>query len=1811
MNVQQQIQEAIRRAEEQCLNAVQEEHKNAYLQLRQIIQQHGIDSLNQEQKSYYQQMDQYIEQQRKAAVDQIMVQNPQAQYQSSEQKIDFSSPEYGSQLRTYVMDIVQLPIHMLEQKFKALFISLIQKGYGRSAALQHLRNVLQQVDQYNPNPEKQANIARIWEGIQVMQEGGDEDDEGETINGVYIRPIPFTIPDEIITYMILPVRAQQLLNQRLRTGESVPHTIFIKRRKGRPSKDTGVAHEFYTPVFRIGQIETDVLQFFYSDSPQLASDVEQLAKKIYEQRDFYLRPENRNQVSQPTSAPTYNSMPAYGTTTYQAPATTDPYGLQGQYNFGGGATTSQYGTSASGVYGAAAPGFNQYNPYGATAASGLGQEGSEYDDASHIPTESDEFVEEQVSDDTSEQPMMPSDSGDDDHESFGVKSEPSVQDSDYLPSPENIEEEEEADEIYIEKVIECKEIPISEAWKYPPSIMVVPRPPNYTKFDSYKPSGALPVPRSDAGSILDRLGQIEEDVNGEQVQIMTQNTQNTQSVFIYLIKWRDNAYYHSTWEVEDFLTHLTSFIKVQNFKTEYKERKIVLQSDKLSSDEKQVIIDQGEERKHNYKLYCEPEKIVAYDVKEDQKASLEERLSKIRQIIREKGMKSDAICGAFSSSIDKIFYNNQNSKPEIDDKGFVVNQESSGVVSFKGYFYLIKWKNLSYSQSTWEIHEDLANMFGEDKVKALIRAYTKRSQPIKKMLSTNYLKFNERPIFKEFTSAHPDFLLDVNKEFILKPHQIRGVNVLLYNYCQHKNIILADQLGLGKTVQAVVFLSALYHQFLVPGPFLIVAPLTTIQAWIQTINDWFPDCNLVNLIGSKKDRQIIIDNELVQIVNGNVTNKFHIILTTPSIALIEELELKKFKYRGFLIDEAHSIKNERSKRNKIFTSFTTDCKLLITGTPIQNSISEFYNLLHFIDAEVFKNQQEFEKYGSLDDFRDGLNKVVIKNENSEQELINSTKMKEVDKIDKQNIFAQSDSEDLDLPLNMKPSDIKNTFVANTIQPDIIDKIEFIAQLLKPYILRRVAAVVEKSLPEKKEYILRMPLTEEQKLYSKSIVENNVNQLTSNEVVKLTNVMMQLKKVANHPYVVRHADINTLDLNTLVSQSSKFQVLEKLLPKLKQEGHRVLIFTQLTKTIKLLQRYCTLKTYKYQTIIGSTILDERVDAINQFNKSNSEDFIFLLTTKVSQGINLQTADTVIIFDVDFNPQNDLQAVGRAHRIGQMKPVTIYRFLTQDSVEEKIYEIAKRKMVLDYALVQSQSLAIESDSSILRKVLEYGIEQLDSATKTLSFDDIIDNQEEMKYGNQIPSPSNVKDLQFTDLQVENNQIFYNLIAQQDEPQFLNEPISSLTQNQASQLINAQIQFGLPKLANQIKEHFKLDFSPSQIHTLFNQLLTEAREHFRFSRLDIFNLPQEIPQISFSFQQVNCDAVQILNSFYSMLLIDLHIKNALFKLPRALYQEFEPAQVWNSQFDTILLLDCKIVGFNDFDSKKYSDLSDSEITVADLKDRVNFLIKQLQKLPSSKLYEQVHNDGLDTKLTFDSNINTETQAEQRENDIIKKLQYGEISRTTFNIPHQKHICTSSLQQVLKFFTVERKRKISSLVARFEEFSRAKFPFRDFIGITVFNGNQRLHKKFLNYLEKFPMSKSEEDLLFKLYHCIMDVVVTRIGDIINIVDEKIDEMKEKNQAINEIDNDSYVQKSISELLDYLYRNVWIHCEIRHIAAPYILAKMAEWYSESFDEELLEFGEDDGGNWFSTFRLDVENQNDMGDHGLDADDNDDVDYPY
>ena len=463
---------------------------------------------------------------------------------------------------------------------------------------------------------------------------------------------------------------------------------------------------------------------------------------------------------------------------------------------------------------------------------------------------------------------------------------------------------------------------------------------------------------------------------------------------------------------------------------------------------------------------------------------------------------------------------------------------------------------------------------------------------------------------------------------VLRDYQVEGLNWMTYCYCNGTNGILADEMGLGKTVQTISFLERLVEDYSVFGPFLVVVPLSTLPNWAKEFKKWAPRMNVVVYCGNTESRRVIQQHEF----HGQSNKlKFNVLLTTYEIVMKDKSVLGALHWKHLVVDEAHRLKNAESLLYRVLMEFRSSARMLITGTPLQNSLRELWALLHFLMPEKFPGCEAFEA-----EYADLQRHECIKRLHGE---------------------------------------------------------------LRPYILRRLKRDVEKSLPQKREQILRVAATPLQRKYYRWVIARNFREL--NRGVKgegkttLLNVVGELKKVCNHPYLFPSAEQVALALlpqdavlEGLVCSSGKMQLLDKLLERLKETGHRVLIFSQMVRMLDILSDYLRLKAWPFQRLDGSTSREMRQKAMDHFNAEGSTDFVFLLSTRAGGlGINLATADTVVIFDSDWNPQNDLQAEARCHRIGQDKTVNIYRLLISKSVEENILRSAKRKMVLDQLVIQS--------------------------------------------------------------------------------------------------------------------------------------------------------------------------------------------------------------------------------------------------------------------------------------------------------------------------------------------------------------------------------------------------------------------------------------------------------------------------------------------------------------------------------------------
>uniref|UniRef100_A0A8C4I1B2 Chromodomain helicase DNA binding protein 4a n=1 Tax=Dicentrarchus labrax TaxID=13489 RepID=A0A8C4I1B2_DICLA len=588
--------------------------------------------------------------------------------------------------------------------------------------------------------------------------------------------------------------------------------------------------------------------------------------------------------------------------------------------------------------------------------------------------------------------------------------------------------------------------------------------------------------------------------------------------------------------------------------------------------------------------------------------------------------------------------------------------------------YLIKWKELAYDQATWEADDMDVPDFDTYKVqywnhRELMMG--EEGKPGKKIKVKGRVKRPDRP--PENPVVDPTIKFERQPEYLdstggtLHPYQLEGLNWLRFSWAQGTDTILADEMGLGKTVQTAVFLYSLYKEGHSKGPFLVSAPLSTIINWEREFEMWAPGMYVVTYVGDKDSRAVIRENEFsfednairggkkASRMKKDSSIKFHVLLTSYELITIDMAILGSIDWACLVVDEAHRLKNNQSKFFRVLNNYPLQHKLLLTGTPLQNNLEELFHLLNFLTPERFSKLEIF-----LEEFAD---------------------------------IAKE------------------------------DQIKKLHDMLGPHMLRRLKADVFKHMPSKTELIVRVELSPMQKKYYKFILTKNFEALNTKgggNQVSLLNVVMDLKKCCNHPYLFPAAAIEApkmpngmYDGSALTKAAGKLLLLQKMMRKLKNGGHRVLVFSQMTKMLDLLEDFLENEGYKYERIDGGITGGMRQEAIDRFNAPGAPQFAFLLSTRAGGlGINLATADTVIIYDSDWNPHNDIQAFSRAHRIGQNKKVMIYRFVTKASVEERITQVAKKKMMLTHLVVRPGlgSKTGSMSKQELDDILKFGTEEL---------------------------------------------------------------------------------------------------------------------------------------------------------------------------------------------------------------------------------------------------------------------------------------------------------------------------------------------------------------------------------------------------------------------------------------------------------------------------------------------------------------------
>ncbi|KAF3329313.1 CHD3-type chromatin-remodeling factor PICKLE [Carex littledalei] len=560
--------------------------------------------------------------------------------------------------------------------------------------------------------------------------------------------------------------------------------------------------------------------------------------------------------------------------------------------------------------------------------------------------------------------------------------------------------------------------------------------------------------------------------------------------------------------------------------------------------------------------------------------------------------------------------------------------------------FLVKWKGLDYCDTTLE------SEMTEELRGAIAKLVERHHRALEIDLEKEH-GLNSKSIAESYKG-------------ILYDYQIQGVQWILDNFQARRNVILADEMGLGKTVQVVCFLKSILQERLNTGPALVVAPKSILLQWEKEFGRWAESMNVVVYQGDKTSRKCIQAHEFYSFAKQPL---FDVLVTSYEMVQLDATILRKFNWSSIVIDEAHKIKNLYCQLFGCLLQYTSKFRLLLTGTPLQNSLLELFALLHFIDPIEFPDPESESK-----SFR-GLQEA---------------------------------------------------------------KISQIHDLLKPRMLRRLKSnVLREKLPIKKWVEVPCALTESQRELYIDLLEKNYAKLhqkiQSGKKIALNWLLISLKKCCNHPYLFpgqeESQSSDKLAFSSLVAASGKLQLLEKLLPKLKERGNRVIIFSQMTQMLDILEDFLSFLGFSFcSRIDGQTSLSTRQKNVKEYNNPESDTFIFLMSTRAGGiGIDLPGADRVIIYDPDFNPFMDLQAQSRAHRIGQTRPVVVYQLITKGTVEEKILFKSKWKLAIENIVMNpSKKPSIHDLHSVLLHGAQAILKRKEIQATSIHYDEIaIDN------------------------------------------------------------------------------------------------------------------------------------------------------------------------------------------------------------------------------------------------------------------------------------------------------------------------------------------------------------------------------------------------------------------------------------------------------------------------------------------------------
>jgi len=451
----------------------------------------------------------------------------------------------------------------------------------------------------------------------------------------------------------------------------------------------------------------------------------------------------------------------------------------------------------------------------------------------------------------------------------------------------------------------------------------------------------------------------------------------------------------------------------------------------------------------------------------------------------------------------------------------------------------------------------------------------------------------------------------------LRSYQVTGLKWMTSLYKNRLNGILADEMGLGKTVQVISLFAWLMEYESNMGPHLVVVPNAVVPNWRNELKRWFPSATTCVYVGNKEVRGGIFNAH----ISLDATYRSNVVITTYEYTLRDRHKLAKVNWKYVVMDEAHRIKDRTSKLADAVDRLQCERRLLLTGTPLQNDLQELWSLLNYLLPKVFDQE-------SKQAFREWF----------DEHLSNQNDVTE-EKLAKRAVVIQR-----------------------------------LHQALEPFMLRRQVEDVEQSLPPKIAHTILCASSSLESVAYRWLSQTSTVKDIRGGFFAINNKAMELKKLCNHLIMVYPEAVLDHSMTELIRSSGKLFMLDRILMKMHKSGHRVLLFSTMTKALDILETYVKWRSWAYHRIDGTTPIEEREEAIADFNNVDGREdgsevpFIFLLSIRAAgRGLNLQSADTVILYDPDPNPKNEEQAIARSHRIGQVREVRVFHM---ESVVDKV-------------------------------------------------------------------------------------------------------------------------------------------------------------------------------------------------------------------------------------------------------------------------------------------------------------------------------------------------------------------------------------------------------------------------------------------------------------------------------------------------------------------------------------------------------------